>query len=360
MSSERPHRTVLVVDDSALMRTVISEVIGRFAQFTVIGTAVDGEDALTKVHALDPDIVTLDIEMPGLDGLAVLGYIMSESPRAVVMLSGADTEGQVSATLRALELGAVDFVHKPQAAGARQVTEIEERLHQALAAAAVVNLRGVSMLARPVFVPKRGAEARGGAHAALVIAASTGGPRALAEVIPMLPASLDAVVIVVQHMPRGFTAGLADRLDTLSVLEVSEVVDGELLRPGHVYIAPGGTHCTVVATHEGPRAALHDGAPVWGVKPAADPLFASAAAVFGAHCVGVVLTGRGRDGSAGLAAVRAAGGGAVVQDRDSSIIYGMPLAALETAGADRVAPLGAVAGAAVALLARHRPVEPRP
>jgi two-component system chemotaxis response regulator CheB len=349
-------KTVLVVDDSALIRTVVSEVIEGFAEFTVVGTARDGNDAIEQIQALDPDIVTLDIEMPGLDGIATLGYVMSETPRAVIMLSAAESRGDVDLTLRALELGAVDFVRKPPAAGTQQVLRVAERLLEALRAAAVVNLRGVPMLVRTPLARGRATPDRRRAQAAVAIAASTGGPRALAELVPAFSRDLDAAVLVAQHMPRGFTAGLAKRLDELSVLQVSEARDGEEVLPNHVYVAPGGRHMTVVGGDGGVRIALDDSPPVRGVRPAADPLFQSVAASFGAASVGVVLTGMGRDGSAGLAAIRAAGGGAVVQDRDTATIYGMPQSALEIAGADRVAPLGLVVSAVAELLAARRAV----
>jgi two-component system chemotaxis response regulator CheB len=352
---------VLIVDDSALIRTVVADVIAGFPEFEVCGTARDGDEALERIHALDPDIVTLDIEMPGLDGIVVLGYIMSETPRAVVMLSGADTRDGVDLTLRALELGAVDFVRKPDAAGTQQVRLVAERLHNALRAAAMVNLRGAPMLERtvrekyPTPVPQRRLtpDPRS-ARAAVVIAASTGGPRALAEVVPGFTRDLDAAVLIAQHMPRGFTAGMARRLDAGAVLAVHEGMDGELLLPNHVYVAPGGLHMTVKASDQGPRLALDDGPTLWGVKPAADPLFRSVADVFGAQSVGVVLTGMGRDGSDGLRALRAAGGGAVVQDEATSTIFGMPHAAFELAGADRVVSLADIAGAVMTLMAAHR------
>ena len=347
-------KTVLVVDDSALIRTVVSDVIGGFDEFTVIGTARDGREAIAQINALDPDIVTLDIEMPELDGIAALGYIMSETPRAVVMLSAAESRGDVNLTLLALELGAVDFVRKPAAAGTQQVRLVEERLHEALRAASVVNLRGVPMLLRPPPATQRVAPVRRAAHAAVAIAASTGGPRALAEVVPAFTRELDAAVFIVQHMPRGFTAGLAQRLDELSSLHVTEARDGEAVEPNHVYVAQGGRHMTVASDAAGVRIVLDDSPSERGVRPAADPLFRSVAATFGATAVGVVLTGMGRDGSAGLAAIRASGGGAVVQDRDTATIYGMPLAALKSAGADRIAPLGLVAPAVVELLAARR------
>ena len=355
MSSERRvRRTVLVVDDSALMRTVITDVIGGFADFEVIGTAHDGQEALDQIRALDPDIVTLDIEMPVLDGIATLGCVMSEMPRPVVMLSAAESRGDVDLTLQALELGAVDFVCKPDVAGTAKVLRVAERLHEALRAAAMVNLKSVPVLAAAPVSRRRVPPDMRWARSAVAIAASTGGPRALAEVIPAFTRELDAAVLVVQHMPRGFTEGLARRLDQLSVLQVTEARDGEDVLPNHVYIAPGGIHMTVVASERGPSIALTDTAPVWGVKPAADPLFRSVASCFGAAAVGVVLTGMGRDGATGLAAIRHAGGGAVVQDRATSTIYGMPQTAYELAGADAVVPLGEVAREARALLTSHR------
>jgi two-component system chemotaxis response regulator CheB len=345
---------VLVVDDSALIRTVVSDLIRGFADFTVAGTAADGVEALEQVRALLPDIVTLDIEMPRLDGLAVLERIMHESPRAVVMLSGAESRGDVDLTLRALELGALDFVRKPRAAGTQQITLVADRLHDALRAAAVANLVGVPALRESARARFRRLTPSRGAESVIAIAASTGGPRALATVIPALPADLEAAVLVAQHMPRGFTGGLARRLDEASALHVVEARDGDNVRSSSVYIAPGGLHMTVVGGPDGARVALDDSPPVWGVKPAADPLFQSVADVFGPSAVGVVLTGMGRDGSEGLRAIRAAGGGAVVQDRETATIFGMPHAALERAGADRIAPLDGIAASACDLLADRR------
>jgi two-component system, chemotaxis family, protein-glutamate methylesterase/glutaminase len=200
------------------------------------------------------------------------------------------------------------------------------------------------MLARPSLVERNGAGAvPGAATHAVVIAASTGGPRALAEVIPHLSADLDAAVLVVQHMPAGFTASLALRLRAMSRLAVSEARHGERIEHARVYIAPGGMHMRVIDVNGAPAIALDQTPPIWGVRPSADPLFRSAAQRFGASLVGVVLTGMGRDGAEGLRAVRDRGGYAIVQDRETSIVYGMPHAALTTAGADRTLPLSAIA-----------------
>jgi two-component system chemotaxis response regulator CheB len=333
-----------VVDDSAFMRKLVSEILSTSGEFRVVGTARHGLDALKQIHALDPDIVTLDIEMPELDGLQALGYIMSETPRPVVMLSALDTPNGGELTIRALELGAVDFVHKPGGVARDSIDALGSRLLDALRAATLVNLRGVEVLARPSLVEQRtGRAAPAAATNAVAIAASTGGPRALAEVIPRLPAGLDAAVLVVQHMPAGFTASLASRLNALSRLPVAEARSGERIEHGRVYVAPGGMHMRVVDLGGLPTIALEQTPPIWGVRPSADPLFRSAAHSFGPSLVGVVLTGMGRDGAEGLRAIRDRGGYAIVQDKGTSIVYGMPQVALTTAGADRVLPLNDIA-----------------
>ena len=348
--------TVLVVDDSAFMRRLIAQIIDASPDFRVVGTARNGLDALRQIHALDPQIVTLDVEMPELDGLQTLGYIMSELPRAVVMLSAAGTEGGVDLTLRCLELGAVDFVKKPSGPISLDLALVSETLLDALHAATQVNLGGVQLLARPRFV--NAPAARGPASSAVsavAIAASTGGPRALAEVIPGLPDDLGAAVLVVQHMPAGFTRSLANRLDLMSRLHVAEGQAGEPVHVNRVYLAPGGMHMRVVPGADGaPRIALDNGPTVCGVRPAADPLFVSIAQCYGRASIGVVLTGMGRDGSDGLRAIREAGGLGIVQDRATSTIYGMPAAALQRAGADRVVALADVAPAVVDMLAARR------
>jgi len=342
---------VLVVDDSALMRRVISDLITGSGEFTVIGTARNGTEAIARVHALDPDIVTLDIEMPELDGLQALGVIMREAPRPVVMLSAADTVDGRDATLRALELGAVDFVRKPSGAISIDLPVIGERLTAALQAARQANVRALQAAVVPREPAHRAAPRRPHAPArAVAIAASTGGPRALTEVLPALPRTLDAAVFVVQHMPAGFTKSLAQRLDAMGPLPVHEAERGQVVQGGHVYVAPGGVHMRVTDGPE-PTIVLDDAPPLWGVRPSADPLFISVARVFGAQAVGVVLTGMGRDGANGLRAIREAGGRGVVQDRETSTIYGMPQAALQLAGADRVTPLAGVASAIVECLA---------
>ena len=346
---------MLVVDDSAFMRRLIAQIIDASPDFHVIGTARNGLDALKQIHALEPNIVTLDVEMPELDGLQTLGYIMSETPRAVVMLSAAASDGSADLTLRCLEIGAVDFVKKPSGPISLDLETVGETLMAALRAATHVNLGGVQLLARPRFVEPTPRLTTGEATCAVAVAASTGGPRALAEVIPNLPADLDAAVFVVQHMPAGFTRSLAARLDSMSQLRVSEAIEGEAVEVNHVYLAPGGQHMRIARSIGGRcHIVLDEGPSIWGVRPAADPLFTSVSAQFGRQTVGVVLTGMGKDGSDGLHTIRQAGGAGIVQDRGTSTIYGMPHAALLRAGADRIAPLQLVAPAVVELLVARR------
>jgi len=341
-------RRVLVVDDSAFMRRLVRDLIAESGEFEVVGVARDGDDAIAQVHALDPDIVTLDIEMPGLDGLGVLGYIMSEVPRPVVMLSGAGGESSADATVRALELGAVEFVRKPSGPISLDLTRVADRLLDALRAAAATHVDRVRVLARPASgAPHATGVVRDStvATSAVLVAASTGGPAALTQLLPALRAPLGAAVLVVQHMPEGFTASLARRLHGLCALSVFEARDGDLVRPDVVYIAPGGSHMRVLPTVDGPRLTLDQSPLVWGVRPAADPLFTSAVDAYGPRCVGLVLTGMGRDGADGLRRVRAAGGRALVQDPAQAVIPGMPDAALRHAGADAIVSIGDAAHA---------------
>ena len=362
-------RSVLVVDDSAFMRRLITQILESSGEFKVAATARNGLDALDKIHSLDPELVTMDVDMPELDGLQALGYIMSETPRPVVMLSAATTHSGHDATLRALELGAVDFVRKPSGPISLDLARVTERLLAALRAAAQANVRGVRMLAL-TRLPARGTPARptpiipavsaktvragAGATRIVAIASSTGGPRALAEVIPNLPRSLGAAVLIVQHMPAGFTKSLAQRLHAMSKLPVSEAEAGEPVLTDRVYLAPGGLHMAVAGSSGSATIVLESSAPIWGVRPSADPLFRSVAECFGGDVVAVVLTGMGRDGADGTRAIRNAGGRAVLQDRATSTIFGMPNAALQIAGADRVAGLTEIAPAIVAMLGEAR------
>ncbi|MFL5480530.1 MAG: chemotaxis protein CheB, partial [Gemmatimonadaceae bacterium] len=239
--------TVLVVDDSAFMRKLIADIVESNGEFHVVGTAGDGVDALQKIRALRPDIVTLDIEMPRLNGLQALEQIMAEMPRPVVMLSAAGSELGNEMTLRALERGALEFVRKPSGPVSIDLSSVKQQLMSALDAARAVNMRGIreaSPVVEPVAHEEAPAESPDAATRVVAIASSTGGPRALAEIIPRLPEELGAAVVIVQHMPREFTRLLAERLHAMSDLWVAEAMDGKLLRENRVYVAPGGYHMT--------------------------------------------------------------------------------------------------------------------
>jgi two-component system chemotaxis response regulator CheB len=337
--------TVLVVDDSAFMRKLIAEMVESSGAFRVIGTASDGIEALQKVRSLKPDIVTLDIEMPRLNGLQALEQIMAEMPRPVVMLSAAGSDLGNEMTLRALERGALEFVRKPSGPVSIDLSTVRAQLMSALEAARAMNMGGVRVPAHPASSVAEAAAKKspGAATKVVAIASSTGGPRALAEIIPNLPEDLGAAVVIVQHMPGEFTKLLAERLGTISPLWVAEAMDGKLLRENRVYLAPGGYHMTLTGEPGNASIRLDESPTMWGVRPAADPLFFSVAETFGRAAVGVVLTGMGRDGAEGLRRIREAGGRAIVQDRESSIIYGMPQAALAAAGADRIAAMTDIA-----------------
>lgn len=343
-SSEAAPLRVLVVDDSAFMRRVLTEMIERQPGFRVVGTALDGEEALVRVRKLDPDILTLDLEMPRLDGRRTLERLMAERPKPVVIVSAYTPEGS-QAAIEALEMGAVDCVAKPSGPISLDMAKVEARLHEALRAAAAADMRALTRrLSRAAGASARRGRGRTPARIAVAIAASTGGPRTLTQVLPGLPAELDAAIFIVQHMPPHFTESLAHRLDHLGPLPVVHVQGGEVPMAGTAYLAPGDFHLRV-RREPSLRLTLDQEPSVWGVRPSADLLFESVAESFGARSVGVVLTGMGRDGGAGLLRIREAGGSTLVQDRESAVVYGMPGHALAVGAAEEAIALPRLAEA---------------
>jgi two-component system chemotaxis response regulator CheB len=349
------HVTVLVVDDSVFMRRMIADMIGRFSSYRVVGTAADGSRALRLIEQLDPEIVTLDLAMPVLDGFGVLERVMQTKPRKVVVLSGCTAAGSRDA-LKALELGAIEFVAKPTGPVFSDAAKMEAQLFQALEAARAADV-GVIAAGQG---PRRGGEVRasgGGRDAALAIAASTGGPRALSRLLAELPSDLGAAVLVVQHMPPGFTTTLAQQLDEIASLPVAEATGGEAVVANRVWIAPGDFHMRVRRVDGKVRIALDQQEPMWGTRPAADALFPSVADVFGPRSVGLVLTGMGRDGAVGLTAIRSANGRTLAQDRATSVVFGMPGRAMELGSAERAVGLEALPAAIAECLASMSALE---
>lgn len=340
---------VLVVDDSALVRQLLVMALSLDPRIEVVGTARTGVEAVEKARVLSPDVITLDIEMPELSGLEALPHLRKACDARVIMLSSLDDP---DTTYRALARGAVDFIAKPSGAGSASITGLSEHLIKVIKTAYRVTPSKVAALSAEDEAEPRGAtpgatrrpqKARRGVAACVAIAASTGGPPALERVFRGLSADLPAAYVVVQHLPAGFSTSLARRLNSVSELEVMEASDGAVLTPGRAFIAPHGSH--VVVTERGGTARLlltHD-APMHGVRPAGDPLFESVARVFGERSVGVVLTGMGADGARGALAIRLAGGETVLQDEQTSIVWGMPGSALRMGAGNRVVPIGLVA-----------------
>lgn len=329
---------VLVVDDSAFIRHTIVKHLEKDPAIKVVGKAGDGLEALELTVALKPDVITLDVLMPRLDGLESLRRIMAEWPTPVIMLSSVTRTG-ARTTIQALMRGAVDFVTKPQT-GTR-IDEISKELIAKIKAVAGVRVSsGLVPLAPPHLPVKAGPSLFRRGDPVVVIGASTGGPRALEQVLCDLPAQLPAAIVVVQHMPAPFVTALANRLNETAPLTVQEAAEGDRLARGLVLMAPGGYHLHLnghrkVTLAQGPRRN--------GVCPAVDFVMESAAKHYGSNVVGVVLTGMGHDGVEGARCIKAAGGRVIAEHRSTSVVYGMPRGVVEAGLADRVVPLPKVA-----------------
>lgn len=336
-----PSIKVLVVDDSALIRQMLTRALSVDPSIEIVGSAKTGLEAIEKSHALQPDVVTLDIEMPELSGLEALPHILRSSEARVVMLSAiADSD----TTYQALSDGATDFIVKPAGGVARSLSELTEDLLKKIKTAYRVtpDRRSVIKVVGDGD-QQRGSRPQGIPLSKMVaVAASTGGPPALETVFSGLTSALPAAYVVVQHLPAGFTRSLARRLSRVTDIAVIEAEQGMPVEQGVAYLAPHGTHIRI----EGARARrlrLEESPPVHGVRPAADPLMASVAESFGNSCVGVVLTGMGADGADGLRQIKAAGGETIVQDEETSVVWGMPGAAARAGAASRIVPLSAIA-----------------
>ena len=338
---------VLVVDDSAFARLTISKYLASDPSIEVVGMARDGLDALEKVKLLDPDVVTMDVEMPKLDGIGTLERIMAEHPRPVIMLSSITAEG-AEVTIRALELGAIDFFLKPSLINPTGRDEVNNELIDKIKNAASIDVSKLvwqvkKLLAgtsRPVVSRPSAGQYGEKPRRIVIIGSSTGGPRALYEVVPGIPADIPATVVIVQHMPAKFTKSMADRLNEISPLPVKEAEAGDRLLTGHALVAPGGFHMVITA---GGAIALTLDKPVCGLRPAIDVTMGSLVSHYGASCLGVILTGMGSDGTNGCAMIKAAGGNVISEDQSTCVIYGMPRSVAEAGLPDYVLPLPRIA-----------------
>lgn len=380
---------VLIADDSAFMRKVLSDLFNREPDFEVVGASADGKDTVEKVKSLKPDLLTLDVNMPVMDGISALAVIMKEQPTPTVMISSFTQKG-TDATIKALGLGAVDFISKPGGSISR-IDAIEDEILSKCRAAARANVRGIGGVNRPpvmkhIDMPKRtglkldtepkqeenktglfqkrqnpllqrketknaakpvaAVFSSAGRNKLVAIGTSTGGPQALQKVITKLPANLPCGVVVVQHMPPGFTKSLAERLDQISEIAVKEAENEETIEPGHVYIAPGNYHMRISSVGGIRKIVLGQDPPVGNHRPAVNVMYDSVAPI-GRELVAVIMTGMGCDGCEGMKKIKASGGYSIAQNEETSVVYGMPKAVVDAGLADEIRPLEDIANAIV-------------
>ncbi|HLJ86055.1 MAG TPA: chemotaxis response regulator protein-glutamate methylesterase [Candidatus Angelobacter sp.] len=359
---------VLIVDDSAFMRKVLQSIIAADPQLEVCGEARDGRDAVSQTEALKPDVISMDINMPHVDGLQATEIIMSSNPRPIVIVSSESRDG-AEVTLKALELGAIDFVAKPSGGVDLDMNSVKEELCRKLKVAAKVRVVRTATRARlqqevasgaPRSEPKsfeqslqEGRSAGAGAAVApamrsgskfpiVVVAASTGGPATMMRFVPYFPKDFPGAVILVQHMPGSFTSQFSQQLAEVSQIKVKEAEPGEIVVSGQLYICPGSHHLRISATG---RINLDDGPRVGGYRPCADLTLESAGDYAGVMGIGVVLTGMGNDGAKGVQAIKNAGGHVIVQDESTAVIFGMPQEAIKTGVVDQILPIDSIYGA---------------
>jgi two-component system chemotaxis response regulator CheB len=343
----------LIVDDSALIRQILTELLSRDQEIEVIGTAQDPFVAREKIKAMNPDVITLDVEMPRMDGLTFLEKLMAARPMPVVMVSSL-TETGCQTTLRALELGAVDFVTKPKIDVREGMADLARDLIWKIKAAACANVKRTALKLQGGEQPPTPQTSRLASSGAMIkttdtiiaIGASTGGTEALKEVLEALPPNTPPIIMT-QHMPEKFTKTFADRLNQLCRISVKEAEDGDSVLPGHALLAPGNYHMVLVRSGARYSVRLTQDDPVNRHRPSVDVMFDSVARTAGANSVGVILTGMGNDGAKGLLAMKQAGANTIAQDEATCVVFGMPKEAIKLGGVDQVLPLSQIAHAVV-------------
>lgn len=336
---------VLIVDDSALIRKILGDVLNSDEEIKVIGTARNGKEALEKIETLQPDIVTLDIEMPVMDGITTLKTIVDKHKIPVIMISSLTSKG-ADLTLKALNEGAVDFLPKPTNIFNMSDIEIKNQI-----------INKIKTVFRSKYIPTKDEKETKTLEkpkikvqnlpkdfrTIITIGTSTGGPRALQNVIPQLPSDINGTVLIVQHMPPKFTKSLADRLNSISNIIVKEAEDEEVIVRGYGYIAPGDYHMTVIKDSNKLKISLNKDPQVMGLRPTVDKLMESIANIESYEKVGVILTGMGSDGAKGIVKMKKAGSYTIAQDESTSVVYGMPKSAIATNCIDRIIPLNKIA-----------------
>ena len=353
---------VLIVDDSAFMRKVLQSIVASDPQLEVCGEARDGRDAVTQTEVLQPDVISMDINMPHMDGLQATEIIMSSNPHPILVVSSESREG-AEVTLKALQLGAIDFVAKPSGGVDLDMSSIREEICRKLKVAAKVRVVRTATRSKlqqdvaassprteptgspapasngkAVVVPPAPAKG-GGKFPIVVMAASTGGPATLMKFIPSLPKDFPGAVILVQHMPGNYTDQFGKQLAEISQIRVKEAEAGEIIVPGQLYVCPGSHHLRVSPTG---RISLDDGPRIGGYRPCADLTMESAADYAGPLAIGVILTGMGNDGAKGVQAIRAVGGHTIAQDESTAVIFGMPQEAIKTGSIDQILPIDSI------------------
>lgn len=349
---------VVTVDDSALMRQVLAQLLSKDRSIEVVGSAPDPYIAREKIKALNPDVITLDVEMPKMDGLTFLEKLMRGRPMPVVMVSSL-TEAGCQTTLRALELGAVDFITKPKIDLREGMEDLADDLIAKVKAAASAKVRGVatdsggtSQTPRPHAAAHLSSAMIKTTDTIIAIGSSTGGTEAVKDVLEVLPPNTPPILIT-QHMPERFTKTWADRMNQLCRISVKEAEDGDSVLPGHALIAPGSYHMTLVRSGARYSVRINQDPPVNRHRPSVDVLFDSVARYAGANAVGVILTGMGGDGAKGMLAMKQAGAYTIAQDEASCVVFGMPKEAIKLGGVDKILPLGDIAGAVLTHVSRQ-------
>ncbi|SKA72749.1 two-component system, chemotaxis family, response regulator CheB [Clostridium sp. USBA 49] len=342
---------VLVVDDSALMRKIISDIINMEEDMQVIDTAKNGKDLLEKLKKYNPDVITLDVEMPIMDGIEALKEIKKNScDIPVIMLSSVSKKG-TALTMECLEIGAFDFISKPSGAISLDLNKVKDELvlKIRMASRKKNTMRNHSKNSNMKNIETKSIKRNiiNNKIEAVVIGASTGGPKALYEVITAFPKNIGIPIFIVQHMPAGFTKAFAERLNNNSKITVVEAFDGQTIEKDIVYVAPGGFHMEI---KDDKKIHLNLEPAIWGVRPAVDKLFFSASKVYGSHLLSIVLTGMGKDGAEGTEAIKKAGGITISEDKSTCTIYGMPKAAFETGMVDMVLPINEIASQVIKLV----------